>query len=463
MSFLVSLIVLLLSPGIKWLDSNFTTYDKLQKEIHSYAELGYLETRSSAAIAKHLEENGFTIEWGVAGIPTAFIATYGEGKPVIGLLGEYDALKGMSQDTVPFKKPIVEGGSGHGCGHNLLGTATAASAVAISKWLAEGHPGTVKYFGCPAEEGGGGKYYMTRAGCFEGCDAVFDWHPSQINSVPLSPWLSNMRINFNFHGVSSHAAAAPEKGRSALDAVEAFNMMMNLMREHVSSDIRIHYIISNGGQAPNVVPDEAQVIYYIRGPKATDVKAVFDRALKAAEGAALGTGTTMDYEVVNACYERLINHGLAEVFLRGLQKAGGTMLDARESEFVKAVQRNSGAKEDISSFTDVPAEVEPPQPGGASSDVGNVSQMVPLANLRICTAPLGVGGAHSWQQTATGGTTIGTKCLMTVAKTFYWSALELYTNPAEIKAIRAEFEAVRGKNPVFEPLMDRKPPLDYSL
>lgn len=461
MKILLSILVML-SPGIKWLDANFATYDALQKRIHAYAEPGYLETKSSEAIAVHLEENGFTVERGVAGIPTAFIATYGSGSPVIGLLGEYDALKGMSQDTVAYKSPVKEGAPGHACGHNLLGTATASAAVAISKWLAEGHEGTVRYFGCPAEEGGGGKYYMTREGCFDGCDVMFDWHPGQSNCVPLSPWLANMRVNFTFTGTASHAGSAPWNGRSALDGVEAFDFMMNMMREHVPDGTRIHYIISNGGQAPNVVPEKAQAIYYFRAPKAAQVQDVFNRAVKAAEGAALGTGTRMDYEIINACYERLINRRLAEVFLRSLRKSGGTQLDARESEFALAVQRASGVPEDLSCFTAIPTEVEPPLPGGASTDVGNVSQMVPLANLCICTVPAGAGGAHSWQQTAVGGSTVGTKCLMTVARTFYWAALELFTNPSELRAIREEFESVRGKNPVFEPLMDRQPPLDFS-
>lgn len=451
------------SIGVEWLDSNFAVYDKIQKNIHSYAELGYQETRSSAELASHLEENGFKIEWGVAEIPTAFVATYGEGSPVIGLLGEYDALKGLSQETVPYKCPVVPGGNGHGCGHNLIGTATTASAVAISKWLAEGHQGTVKFFGCPAEEGGGGKYYMTEAGCFDECDVMFHWHPAPATSVPLSTGSALLRINFNFHGVTSHAGESPWLGRSALDAVEIFDHMMNVMREHIIPEMRIHYIISNGGESPNIVPGEAQVIYYIRGPKSDVVKSVFERALKAAEGAAMGTETTMDYEIVNADHEVLVNRRLAEIILKGLDKTGCPQLDSSDEEYIKAIQHESGAKEDVSGYRFIPSNVDPPVASGGSSDVGNVSQMVPTAGLLFCVLPPGSAGLHTWQMTSIGGTTTATKCIMTVAKAFYWSALELYTNSEELKAVRDEFEAVRGKNPIFDKLMDRKPPLDYCV
>lgn len=454
----MKLLAILLS-GIAWLNGNFSTYDTIQKNIFSYAESGYREVKSSRELADHLQQNGFTIEWGCGDIPTAFVATFGSGSPVIGLLAEYDALKGMSQDTVAYKKPVVEGGCGHACGHNLLGTASCAAAVAISKWLAQGHKGTVKFFGCPAEEGGGGKYYMTRSGCFDACDVMFDWHPGDVNEVSLAPWAAVYRVNFTFKGVSAHAGGEPWNGRSALDAVEAFDMMMNMMREHVRPECRIHYIIADGGKAPNVVPESAKVIYYFRAPKIPEARDVMERAVKAAEGAAMGTGTTMSYEIINASYEKLINHTFADVLQRNLKAAGPMKFDARELKFLEDIYRQAGAKFDMSKYYEIPDE--PTTENIAySTDVGNVSQMVPLATFRIALNPYGVASDHSWQMAAIAGTTIGTKCLLKAAEVFYRSAIELYKSPATLARIREEFVSVRGENCKFEPIMDRKPPID---
>jgi len=448
--------------GYTYLESNFQTYDAIQKQIHCYAEPGYQEYKSSEALAKQLEDNGFTVERGVAGIPTAFVATFGSGKPVIGLLGEYDALLGMSQDTVAFKKARVDGAPGHACGHNLLGTATCAAAVAISKWLAEGHVGTVKFFGCPAEEGGGGKVYMTREGVFNGCDAMFDWHPGTDNSVSLDPWLANVRIKFTFHGKAAHASAAPWDGRSALDAVEAFNHMMNLMREHVTPDTRIHYVITDGGKLPNVVPDRAQVDYYLRSSKASEVFSLAERAVKAAEGAAMGTGTTMEYELLNGCYEKLINRRLSEILLANLKQVGGLRFDGRERTYLTELRRASGEIEpgDLSRMETIVSELVPPSGGGASTDVGDVSQLVPTCSLTIAATPC--ANIHTWQMAATAGSTAGTKALLTVAKTFYLTALDLYGSPSDIHAIWDEYYKVQGHDfKYIPPVGNRLPPFDY--
>lgn len=447
--------------GMDYLNSEFATYDSIQKKIHSLAEPGYQEYESSELLIRHLEEHGFDIERGVAGIPTAFIATFGSGSPVIGLLGEYDALPGMSQDTTTFLHPRKVGGAGHACGHNLIGTATAAAAVAISKYLAQGHDGTVRYFGCPAEEGGGGKYYMTEAGCFDGCDAVFDWHTGSANLISLSPWQANMMVKFTFKGVASHAGGAPWKGRSALDAVEAFDYMMNLMREHVPLGTRIHYTISNGGQAPNIVPAMAEVKYYFRHRDSRIVRDVFERAIKAAEGAAMGTGTQMEYEIINACYEKLINRTLAEIMLKNMQKVGGVMLDAREMAFAENLARtNDGDRHNCDNFAAVPKSLQEAVDFGASTDVGNVSQVVPVASIEVATYP-DCHSLHTWQAASCAGTTIGTKVLLNTAGIFYWTALDLYRDPKSVRAIREEYESAQGKDYKFRPLMDRKPPLDY--
>jgi aminobenzoyl-glutamate utilization protein B len=452
------------NAGTAYIEQSFKTYDALQKKQHSLAELGYLEFESCELLARHLEEHGFTVERGVAGIPTAFVATFGNGKPVIGLLAEYDALPGMSQDTVSYKKSVVEGGNGHGCGHNLLGTGSVAGAVAISKWLAEGHTGTVKLFGCPAEEGGGGKAYMAREGCFDGVDIALDWHPDICNLVNTQPGLANVQMRFTFNGTSSHASSAPEKGRSALDAVEAFNYMMNLMREHVPDGTRIHYAITEGGKAPNVVPAKAEVLYYLRNGSREVVADLKARALKAAEGAALGTGTTMSYEVVSGNFERLYVESLAQVLQTNLEAVGGIGYDERETAFAKEMLAASGISD--MSVLEKPAQVLPlhceyPTLKGVSSDVGNVTWVVPVASFRAATfVPAGLG--HCWQFTSSGGTTIGTKGVMNVAKVLFYTAYDLYNSPSKVEEVKAEFDAKRGPNFKFEPLIgDRQPPLDY--
>ncbi len=445
--------------GIKYLDASFKLYDSLQKQIFNFAETGYKEFRSVEQWTNFLESQGFTVERGVAGIPTAFVASYGSGEPVIGMMAEYDAIAGMSQDTVAYQKPLVPGAPGHACGHNLLGTGSVAGAVAVSKWLAAGHKGTVKLFGCPAEEGGGGKAYMMREGVFEGLDAMLDWHPDTRNTVNKATGLANVQVRFTFHGKSSHASGAPDAGRSALDAVEAFDYMMNMMREHVPQTSRIHYVITDGGKAPNVVPSQASVKYYFRSPSRETVQDILARALKAAEGAALGTGTTMDYELVSGNYERLPNEAMADLVMRSLQKVGGIKLDARELAFAQAIAAESGAD---AALIDRLAVVVPPADEGyeayVSSDVGNVTWAVPTGSFRYaCFAPGGVG--HSWQQVSSGGTTIGTKGAIGAAKVLYLSAVELLTDAKLLSEVRSEFLKRRGPDFKFEPMMgNRRPP-----
>ncbi|MCQ2156500.1 MAG: amidohydrolase [Bacteroidales bacterium] len=450
------------STGFVYLQNCFSQVDATQKAIHRFAEVGYKEYRSAELLENILEKEGFKVERGVAGIPTAFVATFGSGKPVIGLLGEYDALPGLSQDTCGFKRPIVEGEAGHGCGHNLIGTAPCYAAIAISKWLAEGHTGTVIYFGCPAEEGGGGKAYMTRDGVFNGCDAILQWHPGKKNRVSLNTGLCSLNVMFTFSGSSAHASGSPWKGRSALDAVEAMDYMTNMMREHMKPDCRMHYVILNGGEAPNVVPDKAVVNYYFRSPDVNDMMELFHRAVKAAEGAAMGTGTRMSYEIINGNYAIMANEQLSRIVLENLKTVGGVKLDEREKALCLEILKNSGSKDKsvLSNFETIVPEVEPLKSSGGSSDVGNVSQVVPLHKLNVAYSV--AGGGHCWQNTAVSGTTIGTKVSLVAAKTMYLTALDLYTDKAKMKAVRDEFEAVHGPGYKYVPLVgDRKAPLDY--
>ena len=446
--------------GVKYLDAHFAMYDSLQKSIFNYAETAYGEFRSAEQWTRYLESEGFTVERNAGGIPTAFVASFGSGSPVIGMMAEYDAIAGMSQDTVPYRKPLIPGAPGHACGHNVLGTGSIAGAVAVSKYLAaSGASGTVKLFGCPAEEGGGGKAYMMTGGVFDGLDAMLDWHPDTRNTVNKATGLANVQVLFTFKGKSSHASGAPDAGRSALDAVESFNYMMNMMREHVPQTSRIHYVITDGGKAPNVVPDRASVKYFFRSPSRETVQDILSRALKAAEGAAMGTGTTFDYELVSGNYERLPNDEMAALVGRSLQKVGGISLDEREMEFAREVASVSGAN---ASLIDRLSKVVPPADEGyeayVSSDVGNVTWAVPTGSFRYsCFTPGGVG--HSWQQVASCGTTIGTKGAIGAAKVLYYSAVELITDARLLSRVREEFLSRRGPDFTFQPMMgNRRPP-----
>src|SRR5210317_177432 len=285
--------------------------------------MGYQEYQSSNLLKARLESEGFAITSDVAEIPTAFVAEYGTDGPVIGILGEFDALPGLSQKAVPFKESADAIG-GHGCGHHLFGTASLAAAVALKDWLIKTKTeGRIRFYGTPAEEGGGAKVYMSRAGLFDDVDVVLHWHPGAANQANEAAALANISGKFRFNGVSAHAVGAPERGRSALDAVEAMNYMVNMMREHVPQETRIHYVITNGGKAPNVIPDFAEVYYYARHPQRNVLVDIFDRIVKAAEGAALGTGTTMDYEIIGGTHEMLQNSTLQKLMYNNLVKVGG--------------------------------------------------------------------------------------------------------------------------------------------
>ncbi|HPN72222.1 MAG TPA: amidohydrolase, partial [Saprospiraceae bacterium] len=321
------------------IQGGYDSYKNIALAIWDFAEIGYKEYKSSELLQQTLNASGFKVEAGVAGIPTAFVATYGSGSPVIGILAEFDALPGLSQDKGPTKKLLEGKTSGHACGHHLFGTGSVAAGIAIKKLIAEGKlKGTVKVFGCPAEEGGSGKVYMVREGLFNDVDVALHWHPSSGNSVTYTSSLANKSAKFRFHGISAHAAAAPQNGRSALDAVEAMNYMVNMMREHVPQETRIHYVITSGGEAPNVIPEFAEVYYYVRHPDRAWVEKIFDRVVLAANGAAMGTGTTTDYEIIGGTHDLLINETLALAMQENLEKIGGFSYTPEEMAFGKEIQ-----------------------------------------------------------------------------------------------------------------------------
>ncbi len=448
--------------ALKGLDDKAEKYAQIAQNIWEWAELGYQETQSAGLLQATLKEAGFTIQAGVADIPTAFVASFGSGEPVIGILGEYDALPGISQAAIPEKKIIEEGGSGHACGHHLFGTASSAAAIAIKDWLQKtGTKGTVRFYGTPAEEGGAGKVYLVRAGLFEDVDAVLHWHPSSNNSANASSSLANKSAKFRFYGQAAHAAGAPERGRSALDGVEALNYMVNLMREHVPADSRIHYVITKGGEAPNVVPAFAEVFYYTRHPEMQQVRDIFERVVQAAEGAAKGTGTRMEYEVIHGIYNVLPNETLSRMMHKNLELVGGVAYDIKETAFAEKIMASYETKATLDNASKIqPFQIFRKGRGG-STDVGDVSWAVPTAGMSAATWVPGTG-AHSWQAVAAGGMSIGKKGMMVAAKTIALTAMDIFRDPAVTEKAKIELNQSRGDDFVYKSLLgDRKPPLDY--
>ena len=444
------------------IDDKKMKYETTAKSIWNLAEMGFQENESSAILQEVLKEEGFVIVNGVAGMPTAFEATFGKGSPEIAILGEYDALPGLSQQATPYKMSS-NGKAGHACGHHLFGTASVAAAIAIKNYIVKNKKsGTIKFFGCPAEEGGSGKVYMTRAGLFNNSDIALHWHPSSINGASPKPALANKSAKFRFYGIAAHAAAAPEKGRSALDAIEAMNSMVNMMREHVDQSTRIHYVITKGGEAPNVVPDFAEVYYYSRHTRRDEVIKVFDRIVNAAKGAALGTGTTMDYEMIGGVHELLHIESLQKQVHKNLEKIGGYNYSKEEKNFAEKISESLGLKlntEYVEGVQPYNSSIE--AKGSGSTDVGDVSFAIPTVGFSAATWVPGTP-AHSWQAVAAGGTSIGIKGMLTAAKTLALTGMQLIDNPKLIANAKKEFILKRGKDFIYSPLIgDRKPALNY--
>ncbi|MEY3119791.1 MAG: hypothetical protein RL548_148 [Bacteroidota bacterium] len=447
--------------AIAALNTAYEADKKTALQIWEYAEVGYKEVKSAALHVQHLKDAGFTVETGVAGIPTAVVATYGTGSPAIGILAEYDALPGINQSASAERDPIVGKNAGHACGHHLFGTASVSAGIAIKELIAAGKlKGTIKVFGTPAEEGGSGKVFLVRAGLFNNLDAVIHWHPDDMNAITTTSALANKSAKFKFYGISAHAAAAPDQGRSALDAVEAMDNMVNMMREHIPQETRIHYVITNGGKAPNVIPDFAEVYYYVRHPKRKDVVEIFDRVVKAAEGAALGTGTTMKYDIIGGTHDLLINKALAETMQANLDKVGGVNYTEEEIAFAKKIQPTMVAPIDIATAAQVKPLTYINEGNSGSTDVGDVSYALPTVGLRAATWVPGTA-AHSWQAVASGGTEIGTKGMLVASKTMAMTAIDLMSNPVLLAKAMEEFIKSKGDYKYKALLGDIKPALNY--
>ena len=444
-----------------FVDARYSETARIARSLWEYAEVGYQEEKSSALLQTVLLEEGFDIEAGVAGMPTAFVASYGDSGPVIGILAEFDALPGINQDSLPTRSPIAGKGAGHACGHNLFGAGSVGAAIAVRHWLEEtGTPGIVRLYGTPAEEGGSGKVYMVREGLFEDVDIALHWHPADRNSAAARTTLANRSAKFRFHGISAHAAGAPEKARSALDGVEAFNYMVNLMREHVPQETRIHYVITVGGLAPNVVPDFAEVFYYVRNPKARTVAEIWERVEQAAQAAALGTGTEVEWEVIHGNHPLLVNETLAQMVHEKLESVGGVEYTDEERSFAESIHQSFlsrrlplGSQETIEPYSVTL--------GYGSTDVGDVSIAVPTVGMSTATWVPGTS-AHSWQAVAASGTSIGFKGANNASKILALAAVELYENADLRQAAIAEHRESIGDDFSYEALLgEREPPLDY--
>ncbi|HEX7819758.1 MAG TPA: amidohydrolase [Sphingobium sp.] len=431
------------------------------RQIWEWAEVGFHEERSAALLQDQLRAAGFRIDKGVAGIPTAFVANFGNGGPVIAYLAEYDALPGLSQTDTPVVGS--RGGvAGHACGHNLLGTASVEAAIALSRWLKQtGTPGTVRLYGSPAEEGGFAKVYFVRDGLFHDVDAVLSWHPGGQNGASQGQLLSMLTVKFRFDGIASHAAVAPERGRSALDGVEIQNVAVNYLREHVPQDVRIHYTITDGGDQPNIVPAHAESFYYIRHYDPAVVRDVFERVKKAGEGAALATGTRFSFEVIGGSFGTLPNDVLGKVVDANLRRVGGYRYTPAETRYAEAIAKTlpeGSGKGDPSTIGAYDFGRKSP----ASSDVGDISWVVPTSSLGTATWVPGTA-PHSWQAASASGTSIGVSGALVAAKTLALSGAELLLDPDSLRAAKAELDKSRGAGFRYEPLLgDRKPPLDYT-
>lgn len=434
----------------------------LAHAIWEQPELGYQEELASTVLQEQLRQAGFDIEAGVAGMPTAFVARAGRrgSGPVIALLAEMDALPGISQQALPQQSPVPEQDAGHACGHNLFGAGAVGAARAVARWLEDsGRDGEIRVYGTPAEEGGSGKVFMVRAGLFDDVDVALHWHPADANSAAQSTSLANISGKFRFHGEASHAAIAPERGRSALDGVEALNHMANMLREHVPDGTRIHYAITEGGRAPNVVPAYAEAYYYVRHGDGETVRDIFERLHDAARGAALGTGTRVEFEPLGGVHGLLPNDALGQVLDRALRAVGGIDYTAEETAFARELQQSLERRPPLETAAQV-GEYRADRQGLASTDVGDVSQVVPTAGLSTATWVPGTP-AHSWQAVAASGMSIGQRGALNAAQALAIAAVELFERPELVAAARAEFEQRRGDGG-YQPLLKREdPPLDY--
>jgi len=463
---------------LDWIENNKELFIEMSDRLWELAELGLIEFKSSAILADELEKHGFKVERGVAGMPTAFVATSGAGKPVIGIMGEYDALPGLSQKKVPWREPSEPGKPGHGCGHNIYGTSGMAAAIAVKKLMEEyGIKGTIRFFGCPAEENFDGKGYMVRDGYFSDADAVISHHPSSMNAASLRSSLSINSAKFHFYGKASHAGGSPEQGRSALDALELMNIGVNYLREHVIQDARIHYIVEKGGDQPNIVPHYARSWYYVRAPERDEVEFIYDWILDIAKGAALMTRTELKVEFVAGIYNLIPNRTISELIIKNMREIGLPKYTEEEWTFAKEIAKTITPEMKITQLkkskrpgwerlVDKLIDDEIPDPWGdgeyshGSTDVADVSWQAPTVEFDTATWVLGTPG-HSWQNVAQSGVGLGHKSLVFAAKVMAATAIDLLTSEDALNKAKEEHRQRIGNKKYKSPIPpDHKPPLD---
>lgn len=455
------------------LDSQFEELSQIAGDIWKHPQIALQETFASRLLAGRIEEAGFSVTWGAGQMETAFVAEWGSGAPVIGFLGEFDALPGLSQEVSAAREPVEAGGPGHGCGHNLFGTACLGAVLALKNAMeSAGISGTLRFYGCPAEETLTGKTFMARDGVFDDLDAAISWHPGSKNIAWNGSSLALNSFKVNFHGVPAHAGGVPWLGRSALDAVMLMDVGVNYLREHVPPDSRIHSVVTNGGMAPNVVPEYAQVWYFVRAPHRRQVEEIYSRMLDIAQGAALMTGTAHDIDFLTGCYDVLPNDTLSDLLLDTMKRSGGVRFSDDDREFAGrlqqtfpegAVQRDldwardsSSAAIDAKEIDDplwervLPHSSTPPLMGG-STEVGDVSWITPTGQIRAACWPLGTPG-HSWQTVASSGSSIGAKGMLFAAKAMALAGLDLLTKPELLEKARADFDSARGGETYRTPL-----------
>jgi len=461
-----------------WIISNEERLIEISDKVWELAELGLIETKSSKLLADELGKHGFKVHRGIAGMPTAFVASWGEGKPVIGIMGEYDALPGISQKKVPWNEPLHLGKPGHGCGHNIHGTSGMAAAIAAKTALENKKtPGTIKFFGCPAEENFSGKIFMVRDGYFQDVDAVISHHPNDMNAVDLRSSLAINSIKFHFHGKASHAGGSPEQGRSALDAVELMNAGVNFLREHVIQDARIHYVIEKGGDQPNIVPPYARSWYYVRAPERDQLEFIYNWILDIAKGAAMMTRTKSEIEFMEGSYNVIPNKTIANVIVKNMQKIGLPEYSDEDIQFAKDISKTITRETKIAQLrkTKRPAwetlvdkliDDEVPDPWGegetihGSTDVADVSWQVPTLEFGTATWVIGTP-AHSWQAVAQSGVGIGHKSLLLAAKVMAATVIDLLTKENLLKEAREEHSRRIGDREYKSPVPpDHKPPVN---
>lgn len=431
----------------------------LSDQIWALAETALEEHESAKLLADYAEKQGFEVRRNIAGMPTAFVATFGSGQPIIGILGEFDALPGISQKAQPNKEVLKEGAAGHGCGHNLFGAGSLGAALAIKEAMQRGQlKGTIRFYGTPAEEKIFGKLYLAREGMFNDLDVCLDWHPSADTRANVQSSQALVDFTVEFNGRAAHAAVDPWNGYSALDGLEFYTNALNYLREHVQPTVRIHYVIQNGGEVANVVPDYTRVWTRIRDAKREGMLQVFERAKEIARGASIMAGVSYEIKLMSGLYELLINRTGAAVLQKNLELLGPISYTPEEIEFAKEIQKATGKDPLGLNGSILPLEVTRDQPNGGSTDVGDISWIVPEISLAATTAPIGTPW-HSWPVVACAGMSIGHKGMALASKALALTMADLFTDENLRKKIRIEFEERRGDHQYKALLPDGPPPV----